>query len=66
MKRKFIVVAALALLAAVAAIYLWAPGFVPAGQKPLVRLTPANAVRFNAAFDAADRLPRVVLLFSPT
>ena len=66
MKKKFIVVAALALLAAVVAVYLWAPGFVPPGQKPLVRLTPANATRFEAAFDAADRLPRVVLLLSPT
>jgi hypothetical protein len=48
------------------AMYLWGPGTVPAGQQPLVTLSPANISEFEAAFDANADLPRLVLLLSPT
>jgi hypothetical protein len=39
---------------------------VPSGQKPLLKLTPANVTHFSEAFDADGKLPRLVLLLSPT
>lgn len=66
MKKGLIVVAAIALLLAALVTYLLLPGSVPQGQKPLTKLTPANLPQFEAAFDAAGSMPRVVLLLSPT
>jgi hypothetical protein len=39
---------------------------VPAGQPPLVSLTPANFDQLRAAFNAASGEVRIVLLLSPT
>jgi hypothetical protein len=52
-------------------LLLWAPAFfgasaVPAGQRPLLRLSTANRGDFGAAFDAGAAAPRLVLLLSPT
>lgn len=66
MKKKLIVIAAIALFIGAAALYLWAPGSVPPGQKPLLKLMPANISQFSEAFDADGNLPRLVLLLSPT
>jgi len=67
MKRKrAIVLAVVAVLALLAAAYLWGPSSVPAGQEPLVRLDRANFSEFEAAFDADANVPRLLLLLSPT
>jgi hypothetical protein len=44
----------------------WGPASVPAGQRPLARLSPASFGDFAAAFDAGAAAPRLVLLLSPT
>jgi hypothetical protein len=66
MKKKLIIIAAIALAVLPLAFYLWVPGSVPAGQQPLVKLTPASFPQFMAAFDEHMNLPRVILLLSPT
>jgi hypothetical protein len=66
MKKRLIVVAAIALVLAALATYLLVPGSVPRDQRPLVKLTATNLAQFQTAFDAADSMPRVVLLLSPT
>lgn len=67
MKKKFIILAVVAAIVLLAAIYfLQGPGAVPAGQQPLTMLTSANAGAFESAFDADANLPRLVLLLSPT
>lgn len=66
MKKKLIVIAAIVLFLVATALYLWVPGSVPSGQKPLLKLTPANVTQFSKAFDANAKLPRLVLLLSPT
>jgi hypothetical protein len=42
------------------------PSSVPAGQRPLLSLSPASLGDFGAAFDAGRAAPRLVLLLSPT
>jgi hypothetical protein len=42
------------------------PSSVPAGQRPLLRLSGATFGDFGAAFDADPAAPRLVLLLSPT
>ncbi len=66
MKRKPIVIAAVAVVLLSLAFYMWLPGSAPPGQPPLVRLAPGNLSPFTSAFDADANLPRVVLLLSPT
>ncbi|HLW82694.1 MAG TPA: hypothetical protein VKS20_11725 [Candidatus Acidoferrales bacterium] len=67
MKKRLTVLALVAAVVLLAAIYfLQGPGAVPAGQQPLTTLTSTNAGAFEAAFDANARLPRLVLLLSPT
>ncbi len=44
----------------------WGPSSVPAGQRPLARLSPATFGDFSTAFDAGVAAPRLVLLLSPT
>ena len=66
MKKKFIIVAIVAVALLVAGAYLWGPSAVPSGQEPLTVLSPGNFGDFAAAFDANPDLPRMVLLLSPT
>jgi hypothetical protein len=66
MRKKLIVIAALALILVATAFYLWTPGSAPPNQKPLVTLSSANVHAFEAAFDADADVPRLVLLLSPT
>jgi hypothetical protein len=67
MKKKLIILGAVAAAVLLAAIYLLrGPGAVPAGQQPLTTLTSTNAGAFEGAFDAGADSPRVVLLLSPT
>ena len=46
--------------------YLYAGTTVPAGQPPLVRLTPANFDELRTAFNDGRNSVRVVTLLSPT
>jgi hypothetical protein len=67
MKKKLIVIAVVAAVVVLGAIYvLGGPGIVAAGQQPLTALTSTNAGAFEAAFDANADLPRLVLVLSPT
>ncbi len=65
-KKRALVLAAVAILLVLAAVYLWGPSSIPATQKPLSILAPANFGDFGAAFDADSEAPRLVLLLSPT
>jgi len=67
MKKRFIVLAVVAAVVLLAAVYfLQGPGTVPLGQQPLTTLTSANAGALQSAFDADANFPRLVLLLSPT
>lgn len=66
MRKRLIFVVAILLAVVAAGFYLWLPGAVPRNQKPLVKLTPVNVTKFEAAFNQADDMPRLVLLLSPT
>jgi hypothetical protein len=66
MKKRVIFVAALSILVALGAIYLWGPPAVPAGQEPLMVLSRAGLNQFASAFDRDADVPRLVLLLSPT
>lgn len=66
MKKRVIPVAAIAILLALAAAYLWGPASVPAGQEPLTLLSNAGLHEFRSAFDRDADVPRLVLLLSPT
>jgi hypothetical protein len=66
MKRRLIGVAVAAVLALLAAAYLWGPGSAPRGQEPVVKLSEENPAEFEKAFDADSDVPRLVLLLSPT
>lgn len=66
MKKQVILVAAIAILLALAAAYLWVPGSVPAGQEPLTVLSNAGLNEFASAFDRDAEVSRLVLLLSPT
>lgn len=65
MKKRVILVAAIAMLA-LAAAYLWGPPSVPAGQDPLTVISNAGLDEFASAFDRDADVPRLVLLLSPT
>jgi hypothetical protein len=66
MKKRVIFVAAIAILLALVAGYLWGPSSVPAGQKPLTVLANEDLNQFASAFDRDAEVPRLVLLLSPT
>jgi len=66
MKKRALLVAAIAALGLLAAAYLWGPSSTPAGQEPLTVLSNTNLREFAAAFDRDADLPRMVLLLSPT
>ena len=69
MKKRAAVLGAaivLVLLVLMAARTFSGPGSVPAGQRPLLRLSAANFGEFRTAFDAGAGGPRLVLLLSPT
>jgi hypothetical protein len=67
MKRKrAIVLAVVAVLVLLAAVYLWGPASAPSGQEPLFVLSGANFHEFENAFDAQTDGARLVLLLSPT
>lgn len=66
MKKKLIIPGMVAGALILAALYLWGPGTVPAGQKPLAALSSTNVSAFETAFNGdADSL-RLVLMLSPT
>jgi hypothetical protein len=65
-KKGTVVLAFVAALALVAIAYLWSPGSVPAGQKPLLVLSSTNLSEFEKAFDDNPDVPRLLLLVSPT
>ena len=50
-KKKVIVLALIAIVLLLAAIYLWGPSSVPRGQEPLVTLSNINFSDFENAFD---------------
>lgn len=66
MKKRLIILGVVAIVVLLAAIYLWGPGTVPPGQRPLVTLSSTSISEFEAAFDADADMPRLVLLLSPT
>lgn len=66
MKKRVTLVAAIAILLALTAAYLWGPPSVPAGQEPLTVLSNADLHEFASAFDQDADAPRLVLLLSPT
>jgi hypothetical protein len=66
MKKRVVVLAALAALLFSVGLYLWGPSKTPPTQKPLLTLSTSNFGEFEAAFDAAADAPRLVLLLSPT
>jgi hypothetical protein len=66
MKKRFIILGISAVALILGAVYLWAPGSVPAGQQPLASLSATNAGVFEAAFNADSDSPRLVLMLSPT
>jgi hypothetical protein len=66
MKKRAVTSGMIALALLVAALYLWGPPSVPRGQPQLVTLSEANFSEFESAFDADAKVPRLVLLLSPT
>lgn len=65
-KKRVIVLALIAVVLVLAAMYVWGPPSVPPGQKPLVALSTANFSAFENAFERDSDAPRLVLLLSPT
>jgi hypothetical protein len=66
MTKRVIVLAVIAVVLPLAAMYLWGPSSVPRGQEPLVVLSNTNFSDFENAFDRGSDAPRLVLLLSPT
>jgi hypothetical protein len=65
-KKRVIVLAVMAIVLLLAAMYLWGPSSAPRGQEPLVALSNTNFTEFENAFDRGSDAPRLVLLLSPT
>lgn len=65
-KKRAIVLAVIAIVLLLAAMYLWGPSSAPRGQEPLVALSNSNFSDFENAFDRGSDAPRLVLLLSPT
>ncbi len=67
MKKPLSILALLALAGVlVLGWHFYGGARVPAGQPPLVWLTPSNFDQLRSAFNAASGEVRVVLLLSPT
>ncbi|MFZ0821436.1 MAG: hypothetical protein WAM91_15315 [Candidatus Acidiferrales bacterium] len=66
MRKRIWILATVVIVAGAAGFYLWGPSKAPEGQQPLTRLSSANFIEFEAAFDAAADGPRVVIQVSPT
>jgi hypothetical protein len=66
MKNRAKALTVAAILALLAAAYLWGPSAAPPGQEPLTTLSSANFDSFQNAFDGDSDAPRMVLLLSPT
>jgi anti-sigma-K factor RskA len=64
-KNRVIVLAVVAIVLLLAAMYLRGPSSVP-GQEPLVALSNTNFSDFENAFDRDSDASRLVLLLSPT
>jgi hypothetical protein len=64
--KRAIALIFVAVLALMAIAYLWIPGSVPGGQKPLLALSSANFSEFEKAFDREPDVPRLLVLVSPT
>ena len=60
------VLAGLSIAGVWVAYHIYAPRRVPAGQPPLVRLTPENLGELREAFNAAAGTTRVIAMLSPT
>ena len=65
-KTRAIVLAVIAIVLLLAAMYLWGPSSVPQGQEPLITLSNTGFSDFENAFDRDSDAPRLVLLLSPT
>jgi hypothetical protein len=65
-KKKVIVLALIAVVLVLTAMYVWGPSSVPPGQEPLVALSNKNFSAFENAFERDSDAPRLVLLLSPT
>jgi hypothetical protein len=65
-KNRAVVLAIVAIVLLLAAMYLRGPSSVPPGQEPLVALSNANFSDFENAFDRDSDASRLVLLLSPT
>jgi hypothetical protein len=67
MKKPLSILALLALVGVLVLGWRFYGGArVPAGQPPLVWLTPSNFDQLRSAFNAASGEVRIVLLLSPT
>jgi hypothetical protein len=67
MKKRLSIVALLLIIGLLAlGWYFYGGSTVPAGQPPLLSLTPANFDQLREAFNAASGEVRIVLLLSPT
>jgi hypothetical protein len=66
MKKGVIVLAVIAIVLLLAALYMRGPSSVPPGQEALVALSNTNFSDFENAFDRGSDTPRLVLLLSPT
>lgn len=66
MKKRLLLIVALAAALVAAGYWVYAPQTTPAGQPPLAVLSPENLAEFQEQFnDSADRI-RVLALLSPT
>jgi hypothetical protein len=66
MKNRAKALTVAAILALLAAAYLWGPAAAPLGQERLTLLSNTNFESFQNAFDGDSDAPRMVLLLSPT
>lgn len=66
MKRKYIILGLLAVLAFGALAYFYGGSQSPSGQRPLRSLTAQNIAELRDEFNAAKDDVRVFLLLSPT
>jgi len=64
--KRRVLILVVAVLLALAGLYIWAPSRAPENQAPLLELSSANFGEFVNSFDRATDSPRLLLLFSPT
>jgi len=65
-RRSYIFGAVAALAVTVALAHFYGGSQAPAGQLPIVRLTPENVSQVEATFNAAKGDVRLLVLLSPT